>query len=358
MEARFYDGRTGQPQTVILTIADGGLRFVSQDGEHVWPLAAIAEEHLSDLARLSWSGDSDARLLVQAAAWRLTRGPGSSPRETARRGRERGLVLGLTALGLGVVLFVFVLVPAVSGPLARATPPAFERSLGESFEAQLNLGLRPCKGSEGQGLLLALGDRIEGRDGEPFNIRVEAVQAPFANAFALPGGAILVTDDLIREARTPEELSAVVAHEVAHVEKRHVMQAVWRNLGLGIVLDAVVGGGTGAGQQAVLLVGNAADLRFSRQAEAEADAYGMELLHAADLSSMGMASFFERMAADGGGKGQSASAVQEFISSHPDTHRRVSASRARQRPGEPFFTDWEWAAVKATCDLSPAKAGT
>jgi predicted Zn-dependent protease len=84
----------------------------------------------------------------------------------------------------------------------------------------------------------------------------------------------------------------------------------------------------------------------------------MELLHAADLSSMGMAPFFERMAADGGEKGQSASRVQEFISSHPDTHRRVSGSRARQRPGEPFFTDWEWAAVKATCETRPARAGT
>jgi beta-barrel assembly-enhancing protease len=77
---------------------------------------------------------------------------------------------------------------------------------------------------------------------------------------------VLVTGDLIELAKTPDELSAVIAHEVAHVERRHVMQGVWRSLGLGLVLDAVVGGGTGADQQAVLLMGSVTDLRFSRRA--------------------------------------------------------------------------------------------
>jgi Zn-dependent protease with chaperone function len=75
----------------------------------------------------------------------------------------------------------------------------------------------------------------------------------------------MVTDRLIALAASPDELSAVIAHEAAHVEKRHVMQSVWRSFGFGVLLDAVVGGGTGAGQQAVLLIGSSTNLARPRR---------------------------------------------------------------------------------------------
>jgi predicted Zn-dependent protease len=139
----------------------------------------------------------------------------------------------------------------------------------------------------------------------------------------------------------------VIAHEVAHVEKRHVMQAVWRSLGLGLVLDAVVGGGSGAGQQAVLLAGSVTDMRYSRDAEAQADERGQQLLQSAGLSSKGMKPFFVRLAAKG--ESEDARAVAELISDHPDTARRAVAAGKRERPGAPAFDAAQWASVKAVC---------
>lgn len=349
MQARFYDGLTADPRIVALKVAAGVLTFQDGGVDHRWPLRDVRVEGLGDLTRLCAPKDGDARLMVETAAWRAEAGAMAGAAERRIRIGERRLVIGLAVIALAVVGFVFVGMPALSGPLARATPPALERQMGDTFDAQLSVPFKACKASsEGQEALGRLGQRLQRVADTPFDIRVRAVEAPFANAFALPGGAVVVTDDLIRMARTPDELSAVVAHEAAHVEQRHVMQAVWRSLGLGLVLDAVVGGGSGAGQQAVLLAGNFADLRYSRDAESQADARGMQLLEAAGLSSEGMAPFFERMASKG--EGPDAAAVKELISSHPDSLRRARISRAHAHPGAPAFSAEEWSAIKAACE--------
>jgi beta-barrel assembly-enhancing protease len=348
---RYYDGLTAKPLEVDIAVTDGAISFAVDDASVRWPLSQIRSERIGDLVRLA-PAEGDARLLVEAGAWRDQAGDAGLEAERRTKLGELRLVVALAVGGLVVTAFVFIGMPLASGPLARNTPPAFERQIGDNFDAQLSLVMKDCQGEEGQDVLYLFGDLLEGSDAEPFNIRVRAVEAPFVNAFALPGGAVLVTDDLIALAETPDELAAVIAHEVAHVDERHVMQAVWRSLGLGIVLDAVVGGGTGAGQQFILLAGSFTDLRFSREAEREADRRGMALLHAHGLSSQGMAPFFERIAAKD--EGEDAALVKELMSSHPESLRRAKAVRGQGRPGDPAFDAKDWAAIKAACE--PAKS--
>ena len=299
-----------------------------------------------DQARLSHPSEPDARLVMAEADW-IALGGAAAAVEKRGRVKETRLVIGLAAVGLSVTAFVFWGEPVIAGPLARATPIQMEKDMGRSFDAQMGAMFHRCEGEAGQGVLDELGTRLSMQSDTPFDVRVRAVQAPFVNAFALPGGSVLVTDDLIREAETPAELAAVVAHEVAHIEKRHVMQAVWRSLGVGLLLDAVVGGGTGAGQQAVLLAGQATDLRYGREAELEADQRGQALLVAAGMSSQGMATFFERMHGAGGDKRLASAA--EFVSTHPDSARRAQRARQDAKPGASALTPVEWAAVRASC---------
>ncbi|CAN5562550.1 M48 family metallopeptidase [soil metagenome] len=345
MQASFNDGLTARSAPVELIVEGERLTFDADGQAHVWSLADLQIEDLGERLRLSHPKIGDGRLTVDAAAWRAS--VGGVRAERRHRSRETRLVVGLAMAGLAIAAVVFIGVPAASGPLARATPPDIEKRMGRNFEGQLSLGFRRCNGEAGQTALATFGHRLQDAADTPFDIRVRAVQAPMANAFALPGGAVMVTDDLIDMAKTPDELSAVIAHEAAHVERRHVMQAVWRSLGLGLVLDAVVGGGSGAGQQAVLLAGSVADLRFSRSAEREADIRGQQLLEKAGLSSQGMAPFFQRIAAKG--DGPNAAAVKELMSSHPDSLRRAHESAARAHPGAAAFTPAEWTAIKAAC---------
>jgi predicted Zn-dependent protease len=345
VQASYNDGRTARAHSVQVEL-DGEILVFDAGGEQRWPLAALRTEVLEDRVRLACGAEGAARLTLALEDWRaLTRNaPGY---DRALRKRHAVLVSGLAAAAFSAAALVFVVIPGVSGPLARRTPPRLEQQIGRNFEAQVTLGMRPCGGEAGQAALAAFGERLGKTAAAPFDIRVRAVHAPMVNAFALPGGAIMVTDQLIDLADSPDELAAVIAHETAHVRQRHVMQAVWRSLGFGVLLDVLVGGGTGAGQQLVLLAGSVTNLRYGREAESEADRVGQDLLTRQGLSSQGMARFFQRLATTS--EGRDALAVKELISDHPDTLRRAEASRAREKPGASAFTPAEWRAVKAAC---------
>ncbi len=350
MDARFLDGRSARAVDADVEIDAAGVHVVAGDRILSWPFKGLEVVVEGDQARLSHRSDRDARLILGRADWESLGGTHTRALSRRRRTIETRLAIGLAVFAAATVGFVFFGIPALSGPLARATPPSFEIGMGRNFDHQLGVVFKTCEGRPGQQALNALGDRLASGTDTPFDVRVRAVKAPMVNAFALPGGPILITDDLIRDAKTPDELSAVIAHEVSHIEKRHVMQAVWRSLGIGLLLDAVVGGGSGAGQQAVLLAGQATDLRYGRAAESEADARGQQLLHAQGLSSRGMASFFARLGGEAARtRDDDLSRVAEFASTHPDSVRRARIARAAERPGAAALTPTEWAAVKAAC---------
>lgn len=350
MQARFNDGETTASHEVKVAVEADHLVFRAGGQEHRWDLRTLGVEHLGARVRLA-PPTGHARLTVSADDWAALRAQLPAGVLPSAWRMEGGLVAALAAVAASAAFVVFVGLPAASGTLASRTPPAFETKMGESFQAQLGAGFPVCNGQAGQAALAAFGDDLTRASGSPFHIRPEAVQAPMVNAFALPGGRVMVTGELIDLARTPDELAAVLAHEATHVQKRHVMQAVWRSLGLGVLLDALVGGGTGAGQQAVLLAGSFTNLRFSREAEAEADAGGQQLLKSLGMSSEGMAPFFQRIAAKG--DGPAAANVKELLSDHPDTARRAQLSRLRATPGRPAFSAQDWAAIKAVCKATP-----
>lgn len=356
MEALLYDGFTARPWPARVRLDSDRVVAVSEAVDPTgapcarldWPLAKIREQTRDDTSyRLSRDG-SDARLVVDICAWQALTGRSRGDVARRRRGGEWRLVGGLAIAGLSVMVFVFVVVPLAAGPLAHWTPPGLEARFGRSMEAQVNLAMRPCDGDpDGERVLSRLGETLaEGADMR-FPIQVRAVRAPFVNAFALPGGTVMVTEELIAQARSPDELAGVLAHEIAHVERRHVMQAAWRSMGARLVLDAVVGGGSGAGQQAILLAGSLSNQRFSRKLEVEADVRGIQLLARHDISSQGMADFFDRLS-DRKADARVRQAA-EWFSSHPDTVGRAAMARAAARAGRPALSDADWKSLKRVC---------
>lgn len=347
MQGLYFDGRTARPHTVTVADVGGQIAGEGEGASFLWPTKRV---RLLDVdagkARLA-APDGDGRLILDLADWETLGGPVAAVRREAGR-RELRLIGWLTAAGVAVALGVFVGIPAASGPLARATPPDLETRMGDNMAGQIKLAMRSCEGDVfGRARLEEMTQRLARHSDMPFEIKISAVRAPMVNAFALPGGSILVTDDLIQMARSPDELAAVIAHEIAHVERRHAMQAAWQSMGVGLVLDAVVGGGTGAGQQAVLLVGGFTEQRFSRELELEADARAIELLKAEGISTRGMADFFDRLADHRSPR--EAKDVAEWFSTHPDTERRAHAARALATEGRPALSAADWAAVKRVC---------
>jgi hypothetical protein len=160
--------------------------------------------------------------------------------------------------------------------------------------------------------------------GFPYSFKV--VQEDSINAFALPGGPTFTHTGLIMAADNEGQIAGVLAHEISHVASRHgTNQASKANL---IQLPAMIGaqmaGGGITGMLAQLGIGlgaNSVLMKFSRNAERDADLLGTRILNKAGYNPIEMARFFEKLQAESG----KSSKLAEFFSSHPDPGNRVQA---------------------------------
>ena len=141
------------------------------------------------------------------------------------------------------------------------------------------------------------------------------------NAFSLPGGTILVTDQMVRSFPEPDVLAGVLGHEIAHVAEAHGLKQVYRSLGT-YLLVAVIVGDVGPILDDLLLEGGLLlSLSYSRDHEWEADRTGMELAARAGYDPAALALFFERMTAGAKPGGTS------WLSTHPGPKERIEEIR-------------------------------
>lgn len=142
------------------------------------------------------------------------------------------------------------------------------------------------------------------------------------NAFALPGGTVVVTDALVQDFGDPDVIAGILGHELAHVSQRHSLRQLYRSLSIyGLV--AVIAGDVGPILEDVLLEGSAlASLAYSRDHEASADVIGIKTSHAAGYDAAALATFFETLAKDYGDGGP------EWLSTHPSNAARIDTIKS------------------------------
>jgi predicted Zn-dependent protease len=154
----------------------------------------------------------------------------------------------------------------------------------------------------------------------------KVIESPEVNAFALPGGFIYVNKGLIQKAENESELAGVLAHEIGHVVARHSVDQVKRaqmtGLGLG-VLDMILGGRSTAANLANIasqMVASGAFMKYSRDAEREADRLGARNLYDAGFDPQGMVTFFQKLDAM---REREPNVIEAFFATHPSPDERV-----------------------------------
>jgi Zn-dependent protease with chaperone function len=152
--------------------------------------------------------------------------------------------------------------------------------------------------------------------------RSSAVFGP--NALALPGGIVVLTDEMVKAAVSREEVLAVLAHEIGHVELRHTLRSVLQNSVIGAAAAMVTSDAASLSLAVAGLPVLFARTKYSRQFEAEADEYGFGLLRQKGYSPAAFASVMERL----GKKDMKQMGAFTYLSSHPMTAERVKRARA------------------------------
>lgn len=150
-----------------------------------------------------------------------------------------------------------------------------------------------------------------------------------ANAVALPGGTIIVTDQLIRLARSDDEIAGVLAHEIGHVESRHSLQQIYRALGIAALATLIGGDGGQLVNDAVNQAALLQSFAYSREFEVEADARSVAIMLAAGRDPVAFVDLLDRLTADAPGARETG-----YFSTHPGTSdRRDAVLRAAQALG-------------------------
>lgn len=260
------------------------------------------------------------------------------------RGRAGGLIHQLERFRPRLIVFV-VLVVAFAVALYRyavpllvevavvTTPPVVPELMSKSIMLSLDgavfepTGLpaeRQAALAEGFKKLTELAPRgleaLTIKDHPAYTLNFRKSEAIGPNAFALPDGTVVVTDELIELAGNNDELVlGVLAHEIGHVEHQHSLRQLYRAAGV-TALIMLIGGDIGSGTEDILVQGSALlSLSYSRSAEAEADRTSVELMYKAGHDPKAIAHFFEILRDKLGDKDQ-----RDFLSTHPATPERIA----------------------------------
>lgn len=205
-----------------------------------------------------------------------------------------------------------------------------EVAIGNEALADVRRELPMVEDAELSAYLTSIGRRLAAQSGGadyPYSFAV--VDSAAMNAFALPGGPVLVHRGIFVAATTEAQLAGVVAHEIAHISRRHaagqMTTSLAAHLGLGF-LGAVLGNdlGASAARMAASLMANGITQKFSRDDEREADTEGLRMLTAAGWDARGMSELLDLLRREAG---THPSSVERFFSSHPAPDERVARLR-------------------------------
>ena len=326
--AQYFDGKTAQPWDVNIEFSPRALIIFDEDGRQLarWPLRHVRRSDpvgKTYPVRLRCRLDSNARLVIRddgAVDYLRTRLPRLFYNRHAKWGWARiGSVLGLvTAI---TVISLYISIPRLAKPIARAIPPEWEMRLGRNTANTLSQDWVFCAGpglTQLNEMTALLAHSTEAK----YDITVRVIDADVINAFALPGGNIIVTDELIKFTQTPDELAGVVAHEIGHILLGHPLEGMLSQMGVVLFLNMLTAGSSG---DILGLGATVAMVSYTREFERAADEFGLQLLQEANISTSGYAKLFTRInKLEQAASGDGVFGLGDLLRTHPYSEDRAS----------------------------------
>lgn len=346
----FGPGRPPQGEPILAGIDPGGLLVPLQEGPEVripfeqLTLSSGGFDH--DQIILTWSDAAGTASLVLADPDSKKKFLSLAPPSlTASSRRKIGGIRKQNWAG-GIFFAFLILIPLllalglwqrsdrIAVWVVDRIPVDTEKQFGDLVYQQTQIGLTILSEGESVKAVEDIGKRLT--EGERYPFEWHVAEDPAINAFAIPGGHVVVFTGLIEAAESPEELAGVLAHEIEHVTRRHSLRGLVHSAGWQAVVTIVLGewgGGLGP------LASEMGRLRFGRHQESEADLNGLARLKKAGISPSGMVTFFEKLAR------KEAPSIP-LLSTHPASADRAAALQAEIKrlgswKGKPLPYDWK-----------------
>lgn len=343
------DGLSADLLDVDIALDIDAVRAVDRTGRTraLWPFKGLKvmllDGGVAHLTHLSAPGallsSSDAAL-PSALAATIDDAPALAALNAPRR-----RLLHIAAYGFAVALVLagfYAALPGIAHSIARRTPFWVEEKLAGQLVPLLTKNR--CASPDATAALDRLVTRLGGVSADGARIQAWLLDSEMVNAFTLPGGTVLLTRGLVKEAKGPDELAGVLAHELAHVAERHVMAQVVRASLMSFVAAVAIGDFSG-----VLIVDPAVahqliSRRFDRSYERAADRAAIAQLDRAGISREGFAAFFERIA-------KTTDVVPAILSTHPHSAERVNEVRrgAPNAARTPAMSEEDWTILREAC---------
>jgi Zn-dependent protease with chaperone function len=253
------------------------------------------------------------------------------------------------AIIIGSILLFYFKYGKLKKIAAKAVPVEIENKLGESiFKASVD----QTKIIQVPEVTKALNDiytkfKPHLKD-QPYQFQFYLIRNEELNAFALPGGYVVVHTGLILEAESAEELAGVLAHEISHVTERHAVERIISSLGIVVACQVLLGDVSGLATIIVQGAQFVSMMKFSQSQESEADQMGFELMKKAKISHLGFIDFFKRAKAKKDIIPDQVKDTLSIFSTHPPDESRIKSidELSKKNSYEPEKLDINWVELK------------
>jgi len=317
---------TGSP--VEVSISNYGLRLTTQndyDGTPAWSNVSVRKGGFNDShVMIEWQGRAGSYMLTvsdqsSVATLRVQLKTAPQNKENIKtvgaKTQDRATRVWSNAFIWGIFVVPMLVLGAIVWKHERLAAWAIshvtvvqERKWSEQifFFTKQHLTL-----VEGQSAVMVreIGARLS--QGSAYQYEFYVADDASVNAFAMPGGFIVINSGLLALADNAEQVAGVIAHEIQHVEKRHILNGMVKSAGLMATASLVFGDLSGVASLGSALI----KYKFSREHEREADIEGLKALVVSGISPIGMRDFFRKMS-------EKETLNVEWFSSHPANNDR------------------------------------
>lgn len=360
----FYDGKSAKKHDCVISIISDYLEINYSNKTEKWyfrDIYKISELQSNEQTHLKNNKNTDQRLVIDEPYFIDQIGnniPGSKKFNNYGLNYKSLRILAIICailIPLYLLGYFFFILPVTSEFIANHIPVSFEKTLAKPYYRIIVDDDSSCNEQPGFKEINHIFNILKSTIPETrYDLRLHLIKSDIINAFALPGGDIILYSGLLKKTTRPEQLAGVLAHEIQHITNRHGTESLIKDYSLSILISAMTGN-TNNSNSTLGIAKFIGLLKNSRENESEADNEGLKMLRQANIDPKGMVEFFEIIKEITGDIPGSI----KYISTHPQTAERIkyleNEISKTTYESRTIYSIKKWEELRKICDTESIK---